>query len=365
MSNSGVRGTAITDFGTLYVETLHDSRDNTWLAYITYKRCSSLGLLVVEIGTEMHAVLTRYRVRTCPTRHASLSTTMSSKVVPTVHIDPDTDALASTSIAGSPLATVRIEEPSLHNTRESPLATARIEEPSRNDTAGGTEAAQTITAVSAISGLGLGFGLESDGGAGARTNGSAPARHGVRLVDALSTSNSQDIQQWQHGASDTAGKSAAGGGCRDQQCREDSSGGLGNGERSTEHPRSSSVGDGADNSAMSPTSSAAKFAADGHGERTSTHGAQNDIEVAANLARVGSPLTSRANAADDDSRGKHGTGASHLKLKTVAHLPGMMGREHIASYAEEHEADVSAEINSLSKVRRWAVCIGTVANLRK
>lgn len=59
-------------------------------------------------------------------------------------------------------------------------------------------------------------------------------------------------------------------------------------------------------------------------------------------------------AGGDDSSERGGRQGSPLKLKTVAHLPGMAGtREHIASYAEEHLADVSAEINSLSKVRCW------------
>ena len=41
-------------------------------------------------------------------------------------------------------------------------------------------------------------------------------------------------------------------------------------------------------------------------------------------------------------------------MKTVAALPGIV-RRHVASYAEEHHQDISAEINSLSKVSRYRV----------
>ncbi|CAM9716906.1 unnamed protein product [Ectocarpus sp. 4 AP-2014] len=40
---------------------------------------------------------------------------------------------------------------------------------------------------------------------------------------------------------------------------------------------------------------------------------------------------------------------AHLKLQTVAMLPGLT-RPHVASYAEEHDQDISAEINSLSTI---------------
>ncbi|CAB1102137.1 unnamed protein product [Ectocarpus sp. CCAP 1310/34] len=40
---------------------------------------------------------------------------------------------------------------------------------------------------------------------------------------------------------------------------------------------------------------------------------------------------------------------AHLKLQTVAMLPGLT-KPHVASYAEEHGQDISAEINSLSTI---------------
>ncbi|CAN0099668.1 unnamed protein product [Ectocarpus sp. 12 AP-2014] len=40
---------------------------------------------------------------------------------------------------------------------------------------------------------------------------------------------------------------------------------------------------------------------------------------------------------------------THLKLQTVGMLPGLT-RPHVASYAEEHDQDISAEINSLSTI---------------
>ncbi|CAM9246327.1 unnamed protein product [Ectocarpus sp. 6 AP-2014] len=56
-----------------------------------------------------------------------------------------------------------------------------------------------------------------------------------------------------------------------------------------------------------------------------------------------------------DAKGEGGGGPegrdkrTHLKLQTVAMLP-FLARPHVASYAEEHNQDISAEINSLSTI---------------
>lgn len=58
-----------------------------------------------------------------------------------------------------------------------------------------------------------------------------------------------------------------------------------------------------------------------------------------------------------DAKGEGGGGPEgrdkgpHLKLETVAMITGL-ARPHVTSYAEEHDQDISAEINSLSTVRR-------------
>ncbi len=69
----------------------------------------------------------------------------------------------------------------------------------------------------------------------------------------------------------------------------------------------------------------------------------------------GSRLEGMANHVGREGGGGGGEGEagrkrqSHANLKTVAELPGIL-RRHVASYAEHHHQDISAEINSLSKV---------------
>lgn len=89
-----------------------------------------------------------------------------------------------------------------------------------------------------------------------------------------------------------------------------------------------------------------------HGE-SSSYDAQNDAAAAADAEPEG--------VGGDGSRERKPESPS-LRFKTAAHLAGIRPpREHIASYAEEHLADVSAEINSLSKVRhRVRLCSNTM-----
>ncbi|CBN74810.1 conserved unknown protein [Ectocarpus siliculosus] len=50
-----------------------------------------------------------------------------------------------------------------------------------------------------------------------------------------------------------------------------------------------------------------------------------------------------------DAKGEGRDKRTHLQLQTVAMLP-ILARPHVASYAEEHNQDISAEINSLSTI---------------
>eukprot|EP00903_Cladosiphon_okamuranus_P006812 g6640.t1 len=241
---------------------------------------------------------------------------MSSKVVPAVQITSfDTDDASGrqqpnprSPASGGSRSLTEENRAALSIPGESPLSTMRIEELSRSETEDATAAA-TMTVLSGL-GLGMGFGLESDG-AGARTPGSPPARRGGRLEDAPSTS--RDVQHPQlGGATDATGGGAA-------------------------------------------------------GEGRNGRNAPNDIAAgaASRLARAGNPSSSsgsevtawKTNATtkgggDGSKDLLEGTTGTNLHLKTVANLPGIAPRvrEHIASYAEEHAADVSAEINSLSKI---------------
>ncbi|CAM9816253.1 unnamed protein product [Ectocarpus sp. 8 AP-2014] len=57
-----------------------------------------------------------------------------------------------------------------------------------------------------------------------------------------------------------------------------------------------------------------------------------------------------ADAKGEGGRGPEGRDKrTHPQLQTVAMLPGL-ARPHVASYAEEHNQDISAEINSLSTI---------------
>lgn len=132
--------------------------------------------------------------------------------------------------------------------------------------------------------------------------------------------------------------------------------------------------DDADKPAVTPTSSAAAITAATSGKDCSNSDAQNDVAAGAKKSKLAGRLsvsgltaawTAKAKREGaGDNHPEDGRGGSHLHLKTVASLPGMSGREpreHIASYAEEHAADVSAEINSLSKVRLWTAAIPSVS----
>lgn len=232
---------------------------------------------------------------------------MSSRVVPTVPpvTTLNTDALArqpgsgsargrrgggtdentgSLSIAGSPLATVRIDE---------------------LPASGATSIADAAT-MAAISGLGLGIGFLENQGARKCTASSTSSRHGISLPSI----NSPDSQRLRQGESKRAAEAK---------------------------------------------NAAAEAAGDGE---NSVHSERNGATDAATAPGMTKEWMTNAEpeggAGGDDSSERGGRQGSPLKLKTVAHLPGIAGtREHIASYAEEHLADVSAEINSLSKVRRW------------
>lgn len=286
-------------------------------SYHTWTPTETADTAVVAIYNWVNSCKHVARLRISVTHLARLcspSTTMSSKVVPTMQVTSvDTDD-ASTRQQPDPRSSASGGRRSLREENSATPsipgggggATVRLEEPSHSETEDKTAVA-TMAAISGL-GLGMGFGLES-GGASTRTPGPTPTRRGVRVEDALSTS--RDIQQPQlGGAGDAAGSGTAG-------------------ERRNDHDARDDV-----------------VAADTRPERAGNPPTTSGSEVTTWKTNA------KTGGEEDGSEGRKGTG-THLHLKTLAHLPGVMGREHIASYAEEHAADVSAEINSLSKVRRW------------
>lgn len=229
---------------------------------------------------------------------------MYSKVVPTLHTDianavrdethiPEQQGMPPRSVIIAPLDDIDVTS----SRPLSPLTSWRIEEPSRRS-------GDTTAAITATPGLGLGLGNTE--GARAFATGPAPATTRT-LRDEPSSRLLDDDDQW--GSDAKIERNITGGGGQQRALSGIARGGHPPGESAAEPPR-----------------------------------------------LAGAPVFG-ASIPGDDANGGGGAGAGEQDEEWGLHnttegseAPGCL-RHRVVSYAEENHLDVSAETNSLSKVR--------------
>lgn len=263
---------------------------------------------------------------------------MSPKVVPTTITTPPRDSDACTRERMSPRSPERLFSSAegstgLPSLPRSPLASWRADEVLSEPDAADASASKT--------GLGLGLPTSSDEGAG------------VSLSSLASTATPLERYQREAGHSTRAGPGGGG------HCIVSSPPKVVALVPGRDHLRLPPVG-GAGNSVLKPStivsapglSSSEQPAA---AVVASSSGGKEKLSHAALLKASGASARGKA-CEVADAKGKGGGGpegrdqGNHLKLHTVSMLPGL-ARPHVTSYAEEHNQDISAEINSLSTVR--------------
>lgn len=300
---------------------------------------------------------------------------MYSKVVPTLNADiakavnDETDTPGQQRIPQRPLRLEPIDDTNaMPSMPQSPLDSWRVEEPAhRTD--------DTAAAIAATSGLGLGPG--KNGGVGALASGStSPTTR--RIADTVSVRKLDDDEQ--RGSDATIEWNQTGSGGLESTCSGVDGGGHRLGARATEPPcLPSFVPGGAPilGSRVAGEAGAARAAPAKRGEEWGS-GTGTANCSAANAPQAKTPATpelftawaklrtGKTEGAGNDTKGEGGRGGrggggggrqyggmgleSSTMPKRDSGLPGLV-RPRVLSYAEENQQDVSAEINSLSKVR--------------